>query len=144
MKRRASETERRGWLMATECCSYRKCNRGRNWSWNRWTREKDNAALLDINSCHTSPCFTAPEIQTDCADPVCLPLSSQSFLPALGKEIPWVSLSCTLAFFICLYCKISLTICCTIFWYAFQIPSFHFDDNEFGSVCSDQGQSYHY
>ncbi len=49
-------------------------------------------------------------------------------LSALGKESPWVSVSCTLAFFICLYCKISRTICCTIFWCAFQIPSFHFDD----------------
>ncbi len=63
----------------------------------------------------------------------------QSFLSALGKESPWVSVSCTLAFLVCLYCKISRT----IFWCAFQIPSFHFDDND-GPVCSDQWQGYHY
>lgn len=76
------------WQQTLKCCSYRKCNRGRrNWSWNRWTSERDDAALLNINSCHTSPCFTAPEIPTDCANPVCLRLSSHSlFCLLLGKN----------------------------------------------------------
>lgn len=68
---------------------------------------------------------------------------THSFLSALGKELPWVSVSCTVASSSVSAEKPGSVDTVYTIWYGFWIWTFHFASKDFASVCSGQGQDYY-